>query len=100
MGVITEAEKEQEKQEEDSAPDYLLKVEPTPEPPRYEIPVTMEGKLYHQPHLENFFDAIRGRAELNCPAEVGYETAVAVLKVNEAIEAARKLGSKAADFKV
>jgi len=91
MGIITETEKEQEKQEEDSAPDYLLKVTPTPEPPRYEIPVTMEGKLYHQPHLENFFDAIRGKAELNCPAEVGYETAVTVLKVNEAIEAARKL---------
>ncbi|MHC4435495.1 MAG: Gfo/Idh/MocA family protein [Planctomycetota bacterium] len=100
MGIITEAEKEQEKQEEDSAPDYLLKVEPTPEPPRYEIPVTMEGKLYHQPHLENFFDAIRGKAELNCPAEVGYETAVAVLKVNEAVEAARKLSFKSADFSV
>jgi len=100
MGIITEAEKEQEKQEEDSAPDYLLKVEPTPEPPRYEIPVTMEGTFYHQPHLENFFDAIRGKAELYCPAEVGYETAVAVLKVNEAIEAARKLSFKSGDFKV
>ena len=100
MGIITEAEKEQEEQEEDSAPDYLLKVTPTPEPPRYEIPVTMEGKLYHQPHLENFFDAIRGKAELNCPAEVGYETAVTVLKVNEAIETARKLSFKPEDFSV
>ena len=54
------------------------------------LPVKM-NKPYHQPHLENFFDAIRGKAELNCPAEVGYETAVAVLKVNEAVEAARKL---------
>ena len=42
---------------------------------------------YHQPHLQNFFDAVRGKAKLNCPAEVAYETAVAVLKVNEAIEA-------------
>ena len=42
---------------------------------------------YHQPHLQNFFDAVRGKATLNCPAEIGYETAVSVLKVNEAIEA-------------
>jgi len=34
---------------------------------------------HHQPHLENFFDAIRGKANLNCPAEIGYETAVTVL---------------------
>jgi len=56
----------------------------------YKLPVTIQ-KPYHQPHLENFFDAIRGKAVLNCPAEVGYKTAVAVLKVNEAIEAGRKL---------
>ena len=30
---------------------------------------------------------VRGKAKLNCPAEIGYETAVSVLKVNEAIEA-------------
>ena len=28
---------------------------------------------------------------LNCPAEVGYETTVTVLKVNEAVEANRRL---------
>jgi predicted dehydrogenase len=41
---------------------------------------------YHQPHLQNFFDAVRGKGTLNCPPEVGYESAVSVLKVNEAIE--------------
>jgi hypothetical protein len=55
-------------------------------------------KLYHQPHLENFFDAIRGRAKLNCPAEIGYETAVTILKVNEAVEAARRLDFKPGEF--
>jgi len=55
---------------------------------------------YHKPHLENFFDAIRGKAKLNCPVEIGYETAVTVLKVNEAVEAARKLNFKPAEFKV
>jgi len=63
------------------------------------VPVEM-NKPFHQPHLENFFDAIRGRAQLNCPAEVGYKTAVAVLKVNEAVQAGRKLLFKPEDFKV
>ena len=76
----------------------MLDVRESPKPPSYEIPVTMEGKPYHQPHLENFFDAIRGKAKLNCPAEIGYETAVTVLKVNEAVAAARKLEFKPEDF--
>jgi len=63
------------------------------------LPVKM-NKPYHQPHLENFFDAIRGKAELNCPAEVGYKTAVAVLKINEAVEAGRKLKFKPEEFVV
>jgi predicted dehydrogenase len=67
-------------------------------PPPFKLPIEMV-KPYHQPHLENFFDAIRGEAKLNCPAEIGYETAVAVLKVNEAIEAARKLNFKPDEFK-
>jgi hypothetical protein len=54
----------------------------------------------HQPHLKNFFDAIQGKATLNCPGEVGYETAVAVLKANEGIEESKKLDFKAEDFKV
>jgi hypothetical protein len=57
-------------------------------------------KPVHQPHLENFFDAIRRDAKLTCPAEIGYETAVTVLKVNEAVEAGRKLSFAARDFVV
>ena len=63
------------------------------------VPVEM-NKPFHQPHLENFFDAIRGKATLNCPAEVGYKTAVAVLKVNEAVEAGRKLEFQPDEFAV
>jgi predicted dehydrogenase len=76
-----------------------IDVRESPAPVRYDIPVTMD-KPPHQPHLENFFDAIRGKAKLNCPAEVGYETAVTVLKVNEAVEAAKKLEFKPEEFKV
>jgi hypothetical protein len=55
---------------------------------------------YHQPHLQNFFDAVRSRAKLNCPAEIGYESAVSVLKVNEAIEAKARLSFTPEDFKI
>ena len=97
MGFIKEpVEPEAEK----AAGDAVLDVRESPKPPSYDIPVTMDNKPYHQPHLENFFDAIRGKAKLNCPAEVGYETAVTVLKVNEAIEAGRKLEFKPSDFEV
>ena len=93
---------EPEKEEEEAKPvsDTVLDVRETPKPPSYNIPVTMDGKAYHQPHLENFFDAVRGKAELNCPAQVGYETAVSVLKVNDAIAAGKKLEFSAADFAV
>jgi predicted dehydrogenase len=80
--------------------DTVLDVRESPKPPSYDIPVTMEGKAYHQPHLENFFNAVRGKAKLNCPAEIGYETAVTVLKVNEAVAAAKRLEFKPEDFKV
>ena len=41
-----------------------------------------------------------GTATLNCPAEVGYETAVTVLKVNEAIDAKQRLSFRPEDFRV
>lgn len=61
------------------------------------VPVGLKG---HHGHLKNFFDAVRGRAELNCPAEVGYQTTVSVLKINEAVEAGRKLTFKPEEFAV
>ena len=76
----------------------VLDVRGTVPAARYELPVTMD-KPFHQPHLENFFDAIRGKTKLNCPAKIGYETAVTVLKVNEAVEAARRLDFKPEEFK-
>ena len=69
-------------------------------PPAYEIPVGMDGMPYHQPHLANFFDAVRGKGKLNCPAEIGYETAVMVLKVNEAVEAQKRLTFEKGEFHV
>jgi len=98
MGFIKEPPEEEE--EEAPASDAVLDVRESPKPPSYDLPVTMDNKLYHQPHLENFFDAVRGKAKLNCPAEIGYETAVTVLKVNEAVVAGRKLEFKPGEFEV
>ncbi|MHC5082947.1 MAG: Gfo/Idh/MocA family protein [Planctomycetota bacterium] len=64
---------------------------------------TMHTKLtdpYHWPHLKNFFESIRGTEKLNCPGEIGYETAATVLKVNEAVAAQKRLEFKPEDFHV
>jgi predicted dehydrogenase len=63
----------------------------------WDMPVTLD-KAIHQPHLENFFDAIRGTAKLNCPAEEGFASCVTVLKVNEAVSARQMLTFKPEDF--
>src|ERR1017187_4377184 len=77
----------------------VLDIRETLPPPSYGLPVEMRKK-YPQPHLENFFGAVRGRNKLNCPAEIGYETAVTVLKVNEAVDARARVEFKPEDFEV
>jgi len=79
--------------------DSLLDVRETLAPPSHELPTKFDDP-YHKPHLENFFDAIRGKAELNCPPDIGFETAVTVLKVNEAVETGRKLLFDPKEFRV
>lgn len=96
LGFLNEPKKEEPK----AAADAVLDVRETGAPPAYDIPVGMDGKAYHQPHLENFFNSMRGKDKLNCPGEIGYETAVTVLKVNEAVEAARKLNFKPEEFEI
>jgi predicted dehydrogenase len=76
-----------------------LDVRESVSPDLHRVPVVLRDP-YHQPHLENFFDSIRGTAKLHCPAEVGYETAVTVLKVNEAIEAKQRLSFRPEDFRI
>lgn len=68
-------------------------------PDEHTVPVVLQDP-YHQPHLQNFFDAVRGKATLNCPPEVGFESAVSVLKVNEAIEARSVLSFRPEEFRV
>jgi len=65
----------------------------------WDIPVTLD-KAIHQPHLENFFSAIRHGTPLTCPGEEGFASAVTVLRVNEAVAARRTLTFSPAEFVV
>ena len=49
------------------------------------------NKAIHQPHLENFFKAIRGEAKLNCPADEAFSSEYVIHKANEAIVAGKTI---------
>jgi len=51
---------------------------------QYEIPVLF-NKLIHQPHLENFFNAVRGTGKLNCPADDAFASEYVIHKANDSI---------------
>jgi predicted dehydrogenase len=65
---------------------------------QYDIPVTFNKKI-HQPHLENFFNAIRGTAKLNCPADEAFSSEYVIHKANEAIVARKTIDITAAETK-
>jgi len=67
-----------------------VKVRETGEVVPYDIPITLD-KPVCQPHLENFFAAIRGQAKLTCPAEVAFATEAVVRKTLQAVQARKAL---------
>jgi hypothetical protein len=69
----------------------------TAEAGKWPLPIEL-AKPAHTPHLENFFDAIRHGARLNCPGEIGYETAVAVLACNDAVSSRKRIVFNEKDF--
>ena len=77
----------------------FVDVRVTAEAGRWPIPVDL-AKPAHQPHLENFFNAIRIGTPLTCPADLAYESAVAVLKVNEAVRGRGLIRFRPEQFKV
>ena len=77
----------------------FLDVRVTAEAGRWPLPVEL-AKPAHQPHLENFFSAVLHGTALSCPAETGYESAVAVLKANEAVASRRMIALRPQDFRV
>jgi predicted dehydrogenase len=50
-------------------------------PDVYDLPGGF-NKPAHQPHLENFFDAVRGKAKLNCDARHAFESEAPIFWVN------------------
>jgi predicted dehydrogenase len=64
----------------------------------YEIPVFF-NKPPHQPHLENFFNAIRGTAKLNCPGDEAFTSEYVIHKANEAVDAEKKLSITSEEVK-
>jgi predicted dehydrogenase len=95
-GYVSAPKLQEVKEKDEQA---VLDVRESVSPDLHRVPVVLRDP-YHQPHLQNFFDAVRGEAKLNCPAEVGYESAVTVLKVNEAIDAKQRVSFRPEDFKV
>ena len=76
----------------------FVDVRVTAEAGRWPIPVDL-AKPAHQPHLENFFAAVRDGTPLSCPAALAYESAVAVLKVNDAVRTKGPIRFREGEFK-
>jgi predicted dehydrogenase len=49
----------------------------------YDIPIVVDGPI-HQPHLHNFFNAVRGKGTLNCDAKHAFESEYCIYQVNPA----------------
>ncbi len=79
--------------------DAVIDVKETVIPPSYDLPVKFDNPLC-LPHLQNFFQAIRGSEALRCPAETAYPATLIVLKINEAIQSGQRIELKPEDFQV
>lgn len=65
----------------------------------FEIPVVLD-KPPHQPHLENFFEAVHGRGKLNADAAHSFKSEVGIFRVNEAVAARKVLEFSPSDYEV
>lgn len=65
----------------------------------FSIPIVLD-KPPHQPHLENFFNAVHGRGKLNADAEHTFKSELGIFRVNDAVAAGKVLEFSPADFEV
>ena len=91
----TEGDKIKKEVTKDIAVDTRISAQATGNPLAVEM-----NKPAHMPHLENFLAACRHGEKLNCPAELAYESAVAVLAANTAADTRKTHYFKPEDFKV
>ena len=78
---------------------YWFTADPTDPPPKHALPDLVHEKA-HVPHLRNFFNAVRGGEELNCPGQAGFAATVIVHKAYEAIKLRKTLSFDSEEFKV
>jgi len=76
-----------------------IDVRVTAEADGWPLPVDLL-KPAHMPHLENFFAAVRHGEKLNCPVDLAYESAVAVLAANRSVAERKTIYFKPEEFKV
>jgi len=82
-----------------SSADDKVDARETAELAGYYLPVVLT-KAIHQPHLENFFNAVRGKGTLNCPADEAFKSEMAVFKAIEAVESRTLVTCQPSDFTV
>jgi predicted dehydrogenase len=97
--VLKEAKPEEPAKAADAQPATDQDARVSPPPDAYKLPVVLEKKP-HQPHLENFFDAIRNGTPVNCPPEEAYKTVVIVDRIKTAVKEGRRVELKPEDFVV
>lgn len=97
IGIIKNVLTDQKPKPKD--PEVVGDVQESVIPPEYDLPVQINGSVL-QPHLENFFNAIRGKEPLNCPAEIGFTATVCTIKTLEAVHSHQKIELKESDFLV
>ena len=85
----------------DTTKKEAVDVRASPPMPGYPLPIEL-AKPAHQPHLENFFFAVRRNKPemLTCPADLAYESAVAVLAANVSVAKRETIRFKPEDFVV
>jgi len=64
----------------------------------FDFPVSSDEPS-HKLHLDNFFNAVRNKCKLNCPADIALKSTSVILKVNEAVKTGKKITFKPDDFK-
>jgi predicted dehydrogenase len=70
--------------------DGVALVEETANVETFAIPIVLDGPS-EQPHLENFFAAVRGTAQLRCPADLALQTELIAHKTIQAAAAQERM---------
>ena len=85
------------KEAKETSADAPLEIEETGGPARYNLTVRSDDPP-HKPHLENFFQAVRGGVALNCPATTAYKATAVVLRLLEAAAGPGRVEFDPSDF--